>query len=130
MLFSVSKNGIEWSLDFGLDSVTLTVKDLVQEMTKISQEYPLASWSLLLSQRQHFLINHLARLPVTPNQQGSHEMKYEIRSNVVAKEGLDTSGYQFSADLDDVKFYWEKDQLDVDAVFGPGIIKCFFTDSV
>ena len=26
-----------------------------------------------------------------------------------------------SADLDDVEIYWEKDQLDVDAVFRPGI---------
>ena len=26
-----------------------------------------------------------------------------------------------SADLDDVDFYWENDQLDVDAVFRPGI---------
>ena len=29
--------------------------------------------------------------------------------------------YQVSADLDDVEFYWESDQLDVDAVFRPGI---------
>ena len=31
---------------FGPDSVTLTVKDLVQEMTVGSQEIPLAAWSL------------------------------------------------------------------------------------
>ena len=65
MIFSVSNDGIEWSPDFGPDSVTLTVKDLVQEMTKSSQELPLAAWSLLLSQRQQFLHNHLARVPVT-----------------------------------------------------------------
>ena len=29
--------------------------------------------------------------------------------------------YQVSADLDDVDLYWENHQLDVDAVFGPGI---------
>ena len=34
---------------------------------------------------------------------------------------MDTSGYQVSADLDDVEFYWENDQLAVDAVFRPGI---------
>ena len=36
--------------------------------------------------------------------------------------GYGTSGYLISsADLDDVEFYWENDQLDVDAVFIPGI---------
>ena len=120
MIFSVSNDGIEWSLDFGPDSVTLTVKDLAQEMTISSQEIPLAACSLL-SRRQEFLNNHLARVPVTPNQQGTHEMRDEVLSSVGAQEGLDTSRYQVSADLDDVEFYWEKDQLDVDAVFRPGI---------
>ena len=48
MNFSVSNDGIEWSLEFGPDSVTLTVKDLVQEMIISSQEVPMAAWSLLL----------------------------------------------------------------------------------
>ena len=78
MTFSVSNDGIEWSLDFGPDSVTLTLKDLVQETTLSSQESPLAAWSLLLSQRQEFLNNHLARVPVTPNQQGTDEMRDEL----------------------------------------------------
>ena len=35
---------------------------------------------------------------------------------------MDTSGNQVSAaDLDDVEIYWQKDQLDVDAVFRRGI---------
>ena len=34
---------------------------------------------------------------------------------------MDTSVYQVSADLDDVEFYWQTDQLDEDAVFRPGI---------
>ena len=121
MIFSVSNDGIEWSLDFGPDSVTLTVKDVVHELTISSQENPLAAWSLLLSQRQHFLNNHLVRVPVTPNQQGTHEMRDEELSSVEAQKGLDTSEYQVSADLDVVEFYWENDQLDVDAVFRPGI---------
>ena len=58
---------------------------------------------------------------VTANQQGTHEMKDELVSNVCAQKGLDTSGYQMSADLDGVEFYWENDQLDVDAVFRGGI---------
>ena len=35
MIFSVSNNGIEWSLDFGPDSVTLTLKDLVKKRQKV-----------------------------------------------------------------------------------------------
>ena len=49
MIFSVSNDGIECSLDFGPDSVTLTVNDLVQGMTISSQEFPLAACRLLLS---------------------------------------------------------------------------------
>ena len=33
---------------------------------------------------------------------------------------LDTSGYQVSAELDEVEIYWENDQLHLDAVFRPG----------
>ena len=76
---------------------------------------------MLLSQRRQFLNNHLARVPVTPEQQGTHETRDEIVSSVGAQEGLDTSEYQVTADLDDVEFYWENDQLDLDAVFRPGI---------
>ena len=47
------------------------------------------------------------------------EMRDEVLSIVGAQE-RDTSGYQVS-EVDDVEFYWENDQLDVDAVFGPGI---------
>ena len=78
MIFSVSNDGIEWFLEFGPDSVTLIVKDLVQDLTTSRQEIPLAAWSLLLFKRQQFLNNHLARVPVTPNQQGTHEMRDEV----------------------------------------------------
>ena len=74
MISSVSSDGFEWSLDLRPDSLTLTLKDLVQELTMSSQEFPLATRSLLLSQRQQFLNNHLARVPVNPNQQGTHEI--------------------------------------------------------
>ena len=43
MIFSASNDGIEWSLDFGTDSVNLIVKDLVQGMTIIAQEIPPAA---------------------------------------------------------------------------------------
>ena len=67
MIFSVSNDGIQWTLDFGPDSVTIAINDLDQNKTISSQEIPLAAWQLLLSQRQDFLNNHLARVPITPN---------------------------------------------------------------
>ena len=78
MTFSISNNGIEWSFDFGPDLVTLTVKDLVQEVTINSEKVLLAALSLLLSQKQDFLNKHLARVPITPNQDGTMELGDEI----------------------------------------------------
>ena len=75
MIFSVSNDGIQWTLDFGPDSFTFAVNDLDQKITISSQEIPLTAWQLLLSQRQDFLNNHLARVPITPNQEGTIEMR-------------------------------------------------------
>ena len=119
MIFSVSSDGIQWTLDFGPDSVTIAVNDLDQKLTISSREIPLAAWQLLLSQRQEFLNNHLARVPITPNQEGTMEMREEVLSSVGVQD-LDTSSYQVS-DLEDIEFNWEKSQLDMDAVFRPGI---------
>ena len=119
MIFSVSNDGIQWTLDFGPDSVTIAVNDLVQNITISSQEIPLAAWQLLLSQRQDFLNNHLARVPITPKQEETMEMREEVLSSVRAQD-LDTSSYQVS-DLEDIEFNWESSQLDMDAVFRPGI---------
>ena len=55
MIFSVSIDGIQWTLDFGPDSVTIAVNDLDQKITISSQEIRLAAWQLLLSQRKVFL---------------------------------------------------------------------------
>ena len=54
MIFSVSSDGIQWTLDFGPDSVTIAVNDLDQNITISSKEIPLAAWQLLLAQRQDF----------------------------------------------------------------------------
>ena len=51
----------------------------------------LAARSLLLSQRQDFLNNHPARVPITPNQQGLMEMRDEVLSSVGAQD-MDTIG--------------------------------------
>ena len=123
MIFSVSKDGIERSLDFGPDSVTFTVKDLVLEMTIHSQEIPLAAWSLLSSQGQDFPRSHLAQIPMTPNQEGTMGMRDEMLSSVAAQD-KDTNGNQVSH-LDDFEFYWENYKLDVNAVFRPGIDMSF-----
>ena len=119
MIFLVSSDRIQWTLDFGPDSVTLAVLNLVQNKTISSQEIPLAAWQLLLSQRRDFLSNHLARVPITPNQEGTMEMRDEVLSSVGAQD-LDTGSYQVSH-LEDIEFNWENSQLDIDSVFRPGI---------
>ena len=47
------------------------------------------------------------------------EMRHEVLSSVGAQE-LDSSSYQVS-DFEDIEFNWENSQLDMDAVFRPGI---------
>ena len=62
--------------------------------------------------------NHLAQVPISPNQQGTFEMREEKLSSVGAQV-MDTSSYQVS-DLEHIEFNWENSQLDMDAVFRPG----------
>ena len=47
------------------------------------------------------------------------EMRDEVLSSVGAQD-LDTSSYQVS-DLEDIEFNWEDSQLNMDAVFRPGL---------
>ena len=47
------------------------------------------------------------------------EVRDKVLSSVDAQD-MNTSGYQLSADLDDVEAYWENDQLSLDAVFRQG----------
>ena len=118
MIFSVSNDGIQWTLDFGPDSVTITVNDLNQNITISLQEKYLAAWQLLLCERQSFLDNHLPRVPITQSQEGTMEMRDEVLSSVGALD-LDTSSYQVS-DFGEVEFNWEGSHLDMDAVLRPG----------
>ena len=119
MQFTVSDNGTQWILDFGPESVVLSVKDINENLTISSLEIPLAAWSLLLSQRQEFFNNHLRRVPITPNQQGTFEMREEVLSSVGAQD-TDTRGYELS-DLEDIEFSWEDPAVDMDSVYRPGI---------
>ena len=75
------------------------MKDLVQEITKRSQEIILAAWNLLLSQRQEILNNRRVRVLITPDQEGTMGMRDEELSNVDA-QFIDTSRYQVS-DVED-----------------------------
>ena len=124
MIFSVSNDAIQWTLDFCPESVTIAVNDLDQNITISSQEIPLAATQLLLSQRQNILNNHPVRVPITPNQEGTMEMRDEVLSSVGAQD-LDTSSYQVS-DLEDIEFNWQNSQLEMDAVFRPGIDTLFW----
>ena len=92
MIFSVSNDGIQWTLNFGPGSVTIAVNDLHQKMAISSQEKPLAAWQLPLSQRQDFLNDHLARVPINPNQGGTIELREEVLSSVGVSD-LGTSSY-------------------------------------
>ena len=123
MQFTVFNNGTQWILDFGPDSVVLSVRDLVENLTISSLEIPLATWSLLLSQRQEFLDKHLPRVPINPKQQETFEMSEEVLSSVGAQD-TDTSGYELS-DLEDIEFSWEDPAVDMDTVCQPGIDTLF-----
>ena len=90
MIASVSIDRIQWTFDFGSDSVIITVKELDQNITVGAREIPLAAWQLLLSQRQDFLKNHLPRVPITENQEGTMEMRDEVLS-CVGDQDFDTS---------------------------------------
>ena len=119
MIFSVCNDGMQWTLDFAPDSISTAVIDLDLNITINSQEKHLAAWQLLLSQRQDFLDNHLPRVTITQNQEGTIEIRDEVLSRV-GDQDLDTSSYQVS-DLENIEFSWEDSQLDMDAVFRPGI---------
>ena len=103
MQFTVSNNRKQWVLDFGPDSVALSVKDLDENLIISSLEISPAAWSLLLSQRQEIFDNHLG-VPITPNQPGTFEMREEVLSSVEAQD-TDTRGYELSV-LEDIEFSW------------------------
>ena len=106
-------------MEFGPDSVVLSVKDLDENLTISSLEIPLEAWSLLLFQRQEFLDNQLPRVPITLNQQGTIEVREEVLSSVGAQT-TDTRGCEFS-DLEDTEFSCEDPAVGIDSVYRLGI---------
>ena len=113
--FTVSNNGFQWTMDFGPDSVVLSLNNLDENLTISPVKIPLAVWSLLLSQRQEFLDNHLLRVPISPNQQETIEMREEVLSSVGAQD-TDTRGYELS-DLEEIEFSWEDPAVDMGTVY-------------
>ena len=51
VIFSVSNDGIHWTLDFGHDSVTIAVNDLDQNITISSQEIPPSSLAIVVDSK-------------------------------------------------------------------------------
>ena len=123
MKITVWNNGTQWNLEFGPDSVALSVKVLDENFTISSLEIPLAAWYLLLFQRQQFLDKHLPRVPVTPKLQGTIEMRGEVLSSVGARD-TDTRENKVS-DLEDIEFNWEDPVVDIDIVYWTGIVTPF-----
>ena len=119
MQFTLSNNGTQWILEFDSNSVDLSVRDPDENLTISSLEAPLAAWSLLLSQRQEFLDSHLPQVPITPNQQGTFEMRGEVLSSVGAQD-TDIRGYELS-DLENLEFSREDPAVDMDSVYRPGL---------
>ena len=92
-----SNGSVQCTLDLGPDFVTLTVNDLVHEMTINSQATQFAAWNLLLHQRQDFCaIIWLESQLLHP---ATMEIRHEVISSVGAQE-VDIRVYQVS-DLED-----------------------------
>ena len=119
MIFSVSSDGIQRTLDFGPASVTIAVNDLVQKITNSSQVIPLAAWQCccLTGKNSWIIVCHECQSLRTEREQWRSETKYPP---VWGAKDLDTSSYQVSH-LEDIEFNWENSQLDMDSVFRPGI---------
>ena len=67
---------MNWSLEFGPDTVSLEVQTFADETVLNSIEIPLAVWNLLESQRQRFLEDAIAGAPLTEDEQAR---PYELR---------------------------------------------------
>ena len=89
---------------------------------KLAKKVLLAS-SLLFSWKQDLLNNLLVQVPVNPNHQWNMQVQDEVFSSV-AKQDIDTSGYQLS-DLEVIHFPWEDSDVNVDVVLQSGIDTLF-----
>ena len=95
------------------------LKDLVKTLIFSSHDILFPARSLLLQQSQDFLDNHLARVPLIPNQQGTLQMRDKMISSGVAQE-VDTNEYQVS-DLEEEQFQSKYPELKLVTVSRPGL---------
>ena len=124
MQFTMFNNRTRCTLDYGPDSVVLSVKDIDENLTISFLGIPPAASSLLLSQRQDLLHYLLPRVTITPNQQRTFKLREEIFSSVGAKD-TDSRGYEVS-DLEDIEVSWEDPVAEMDSVYQSGIDTFFF----
>ena len=78
MIFSIFNDGFEWCLEFGPVSETLTVKDLVQERTKVPKKifWQLTAWCCLKEKIFWKFILREFQLPPTSKKHMNRGMKY------------------------------------------------------
>ena len=65
----MSNNNMNWSLEFGPDTVSLEVQKIADEAVLNSIEIQLAVWNLLESQRLPFLEEAIGGAPLTEDEQ-------------------------------------------------------------
>ena len=75
MTFSVLNNNMNWSLEFGPNTVSLEVKNFADQAVLNSIEIPLAVRNLLESQRLRFLEDAVSGATLTEDEQARH---YEV----------------------------------------------------
>ena len=61
--------------------------------------------------------SHLAQISITPNQQGKFEMKDGVLDSAGAQDMV-TGSYGLS-ELEDIEFFWDTSQVELDAAFKP-----------
>ena len=107
-------------LFFGKDGTNYFVKKTIRHYKK---EQPSGFLKKFLRQSQSATPERVTKeaknLPITPNRQGTVEMRDEVLSSVDA-QNMDTSGFQVSG-LEDIEFDWEQPDLIIHTIFQPGI---------
>ena len=97
MIFSVSSDGIQWTLDFGPVSVTIALSELDQNLTiQVTRSTPSCVAIAVISKARFSWIIICHECPVTENQEGTMEMRDEELSSVWSSRLGDTSSYQES----------------------------------
>ena len=85
------------------------------------------SLELAVVPKEDYLNNHLARILITPEQQGTMGTRDEVLS-IAGAQDMETSSYRESG-LEDIEFPWEDIDLNMDAVFRPIRDSLFFSST-